>query len=50
MPSRMLLLARWRAARSAGEPPSPNRLSNAIRGSIVIGIGVVGDDQLIGPE
>ena len=50
MPSRMLRLAFWRAARSAGEPPSPNRFSKAMRGSMVIGIGVVGDDQLIGPE
>jgi hypothetical protein len=31
--------------RSASDAPSPNRRSNAVRGLISIGSGVVGDDH-----
>jgi len=39
----MLLSSRSCARRSDADPPSPNRRSNAVRGLISIGSGVVGD-------
>ena len=42
MPSRMLWSSCSRARRSRSDPPSPNSRSNALRGLISIGSGVVG--------
>ena len=45
--SRMLRRVARRAARSSGVLPAPKSISNATRGSRIIGSGSLGDDQLI---
>jgi hypothetical protein len=45
--SRMLRLVRLRAVRSAAVPPAPKSMSNAWRGSRIMGSGSDGDAQLI---
>ena len=45
--SRMLERMACRSARSSGLPPAPKSMSNATRGSRIIGSGSLGDAQLI---
>ncbi len=45
--SRMLRRVTCRCLRSSADVPAPNSMSNATRGSRIIGSGSLGDAQLI---